>query len=136
MSSSKEDLDTRLHAKFCIFLDAIRLFFKLNNYKGCVPIFHSFEGLIKQLGNKAQLTGAGQGFGIESLPIDTRVLYYYFKGRFHLYNDQLDAAKHHLRQALSLIEPNESLYTNEVNTQMILRFLVPVEMIGGRMPTE
>lgn len=43
LNSQKPGPDSRSFAKFYMFVRIIRLWFKLNNFKLCKPIFQQFE---------------------------------------------------------------------------------------------
>ena len=55
----------------------------------------------------------------------------YYKGRFHMYNNDLPRARKQLQRAYSLCH-REYLE----NKQRILRYLIPIEMISGKFPSE
>ncbi len=67
----------------------VRLWFKLSNYKNCKAIFETFE---KQLNDEG-------GISFENLPIDLRIVFCYYRGRYHLYNNESDKALTNLEAA-------------------------------------
>lgn len=69
-------------------------------------------------------------FTIDQLPLNLRTIFAYFRGRYHLYNNEMDIARQQLRKALSLSQSKEedSMLDDDVNRQKILVFLIPAEM--------
>lgn len=64
------------------------------------------------------------------MPKAWRVNVCYFKGRYHMYNNNFNEARTELNEALSLCHKD---YLQ--NQQRILKYLIPVEMNKGNYPT-
>jgi len=122
LKTQKQGLDSRKFAQFYIHVRIVRLYFKLNNYKLCKAIFETFEQSLTRIGAE-----------ISQLPSELTVVFCFFKGRYHLYNNEMQKARLHLRSALQISQENgESL----PNQQKILRFLIPAEMQTGKFPSD
>lgn len=65
------------------------------------------------------------------MPKSWRVNVSYYKGRYYMYNNNFEAARVELNNALSLCHGS---YLQ--NKQRILKYLIPVEMNKGNYPTE
>lgn len=59
-------------------------------------------------------------------------IFFYFKGRYHLYNNEYQSARINLRMAHTLAVNTQ----NQKNVQKILRYLIPAEMQVGKFPTK
>ena len=77
LRSSKTGSDSRKYAQFFIQVRIVRVWFKLYNYKLCNAIFQTFEQTLNRLEMKW-----------DQLPITLTAVFFYFKGRYHLYNNE------------------------------------------------
>lgn len=64
------------------------------------------------------------------MPKSWRVNVAYYKGRYHMYNNDFKQARDELNSALQLCH-NQAIR----NMQRILKYLIPVEMIKGNYPS-
>ena len=88
LKTSKSDLDSRKLAQFYLHVRIIRLWFKLKNYKLCKSIFDTFEQSLTRMSCE-----------VADLPETLTSVFLYFKGRYHLYNNEMSKALLHLRSA-------------------------------------
>ena len=65
------------------------------------------------------------------MPKSWRVNVAYYKGRFHMYNNNFEGARVELNLALSLCHKDHI-----INKQRILKYLIPIEMNKGNYPSE
>lgn len=70
---------------------------------------------------------------ITSLPANLVCVFCYFKGRYHLYNNEMTKARLNLRTAMQLAVQSKEA---EVNLTQIMRFLIPAEMLIGTFPSD
>ena len=68
---------------------------------------------------------------LTTLPKNWQVQVAYYQGRYHVYNNSFDKARMELRRAFSLCHRD-----NMQNKQRILRYLIPVEMLAGKFPSQ
>ena len=46
----------------------------------------------------------GEEFGFDCLPLGLRITYGYFKGRYHMYNNEYAAAREYLKNSFTLCD--------------------------------
>lgn len=83
-------VDTRKLGANFLALQIIKVQFALNKFKSCDRFFNFFEN------NK------NEGIDASLMPKSWRVNVCYYKGRFHMYNNNFELARVELNQALSL----------------------------------
>ena len=119
---TKSPPDYRKFASYYLTLHFIRLQFALNNFKFCDPHFKFLERV--------------DASEIELLPKAWHVQVSYYKGRYHLYNNDFVSARVELLKAFGMASSDSNEPVHFSNKQRILRYLVPVEMINGRFPSK
>ena len=67
------------------------------------------------------------------LPKAWHVQVAYYKGRYHMYNNDFLRARQELLRAFGMAN---SAQDHVDNKQRILRYLLPIEMINGRFPSQ
>jgi len=97
----------------------------LSNYKNCKAIFETFEKDLNEEG----------GISFDNLPIDLRIVFCYYRGRYHLYNNESDKALTNLHAAYQLLIQSKKESAQNINARKILKFLIPVKMLKGEFPT-
>ena len=73
---------------------------------------------------------------IDLLPKAWHVQVSYYKGRYHMYNNDFVGARVELLKAFGMASSDTNEPVHFSNKQRILRYLVPVEMINGRFPSK
>jgi nuclear mRNA export protein PCID2/THP1 len=73
------------------------------------------------------------GLEISELPANLVCVFCYFKGRYHLYNNEMTKARLNLRTAMQLAVQTKE---GDVNLTQIMRFLIPAEMQIGSFPSD
>lgn len=106
---TKSPPDYRKFASFYLTLHFIRVQFSLNNFKFCEAHFRYIERVDTQ--------------EINMLPKAWHVQVAYYKGRFHMYNNDFTRARDELLNAFGMASREEQHVTNK---QRILRYLIPV----------
>lgn len=119
IQGTKPSPDYRKFASFYLTLQSIRVQFSLNNFKFCEAHFNFIDRVDEQ--------------EIEMLPKAWHVQVSYYKGRQHMYNNDFVRARHELQKAFGMTSKAPE---HIVNKQRILRYLIPVEMINGRFPSQ
>ena len=76
----------------------MRVWFKLYNYKLCNAIFQTFEQTL----NRLEIMW-------EELPVTLTTVFFYFKGRYHLYNNEYQQARINLQMALQLCQKGKNV---------------------------
>ncbi|KAK8811653.1 hypothetical protein WA556_000592, partial [Blastocystis sp. ATCC 50177/Nand II] len=94
-----------------------KILFAQSNIRLCQDIYESYRDRIA-----AELQQA---------PASQACTFYYYCGRLRLYEDDYHGARDALTRALSLCDPNAPH-----NLQMVLFFLIPVNMLFGRLPSQ
>ena len=100
-------------------LHFIRVQFALNNFKFCQAHFQFIERVDSQ--------------EIEMLPKAWHVQVAYYRGRYHMYNNDFMRARQELLKAFGMANRQGEFVDNK---QRILRYLIPIEMIHGRFPSQ
>ena len=116
---TKSPPDYRKFASFYLTLHFIRVQFSLNNFKFCDAHFKIIERVDAQ--------------EIAMLPKAWHVQVSYYKGRYHMYNNDFGRALQELLDAFGMAC---SLPQYVENKQRILRYLIPVQMINGSFPSQ
>lgn len=109
--------DNRRFAAYFLALRILRVQFSLNNYNFCHGHF-SFIDRAEQV-------------EINMLPKGWHVGVHYYRGRYHMYNNDFTAAKKQLKKAFQMC--HKGYFQNK---QRILRYLIPIEMTSGNFPTQ
>ena len=115
---TKSPPDYRKFASFYLTLHFIRVHFALNNFKFCDAHFKFIERVDVQ--------------EINMLPKAWHVQVSYYKGRYHMYNNDFVRARQELLKAFGMASRQREHVDNK---QRILRYLIPVEMTNGRFPS-
>lgn len=118
-SGNQSDVDTRKLGANFLALQIIRVQFALNKFKSCDRFFNFFD------------KNQQEGILLTMMPKSWRVNVAYYKGRYHMYNNNFQLARTELNSALDLCHKD---YLK--NKQRILKYLIPVEMNKGIYPTE
>ena len=74
----------------------VHLWFKLGQFKFCELIFSRFLSHLRKKVNEHFHEVSGDDFDgdpFELLPCNIRVLFFYYQGRFHLYNNENEKAR-------------------------------------------
>jgi len=116
---TKAPPDYRKFASFYLTLHFIRVQFALNNFKFCDAHFKFIERVDAQ--------------EINMLPKAWHVQVSYYKGRYHMYNNDFARAREELLKAFGLASRQEE---HRGNKQRILRYLIPVQVTNGRFPAQ
>lgn len=106
---TKTPPDYRKFASFYLTLHFIRVQFSLNNFKFCDAHFKFIERVDVQ--------------EINMLPKAWHVQVSYYKGRYHMYNNNFTQAREELLKAFGMASNDRN---NIDNKQRILRYLIPV----------
>ncbi|XXG57070.1 hypothetical protein AAC387_Pa03g4317 [Persea americana] len=94
-----------------------KVYFKLGTVHLCRSVIRSIE--------------TARIFDFEEFPIRDKVTYMYYTGRLEVFNENFLAADQKLTYALKHCSPQ-----SEANIRMILKYLVPVKLSIGILPTE
>ena len=74
----------------------------------------------------------------ESIPSHLQVQFWYYKGRYHLYNNQAYEERNNLKMSYNVYHQHKDIFDQEndepCNLRHILRFLIPAEMLVGKFP--
>jgi hypothetical protein len=116
-SSAKQSNDNRKQSSFFCVLHMIRASFMINQFYLCERFFKLFDR-------------PPEGVDLKELPKSWQVQAAFYQGRYHMYNNSFDKARHELRKAFSLCHRD-----HHENKQRIMRYLVPVEMLVGKFPS-
>ena len=103
---------------FCV-LHMIRASFMINQFFLSTRFFKLID------------SAKSDGVDLGSMPKSWQVQVAYYQGRYHMYNNDFEKARAELRRAFQLCYKD-----NFHNKQRILRYLVPVEMLIGRFPSQ
>ena len=106
---TKSPPDYRKFASFYLTLHFIRVLFSTNNFKFCDAHFKFLERVDAQ--------------EIEMLPKAWHVQVSYYKGRYHMYNNDFIRARAELLKAFGMANSSREHIDNK---QRILRYLIPV----------
>ncbi|KAH6779074.1 proteasome family protein [Perilla frutescens var. hirtella] len=93
-----------------------KIYFKLGTVNLCRSVIRSIE--------------TARIFDFEEFPVRDKVTYMYYTGRLEVYNENFPAADHKLSYALTHCSTKK-----EANIRMILKYLVPVKLSIGILPT-
>mmetsp|Transcript_4672 Transcript_4672/g.7943 ORF Transcript_4672/g.7943 Transcript_4672/m.7943 type:complete len:405 (-) Transcript_4672:284-1498(-) len=138
LKSQRKGADSREYSQYFIRLRMIRLWFKLGNYKYSKLIFQEFESNLERMVEE-QLGRAPTNINcFEILPLNLRILFHYYKGRFHLYNNEDDQSRACLKEAFDLMQRSSEaeVKTVAISLKQIVRYLVPSEMLIGIFPSK
>ncbi|KAJ3677459.1 hypothetical protein LUZ60_003183 [Juncus effusus] len=91
-----------------------KIYFKLGTVHLCTSVIRSTE----------------KTFDFEEFPANDRVTYMYYTGRLEVFNENFLAAEQKLTYALAYSDP-----LNKSNMRMILKYLIPVKLSMGILPT-
>ncbi|WCJ42670.1 PCI domain-containing protein 2 [Euphorbia peplus] len=94
-----------------------KIYFKLGTVHLCRSIIRSIE--------------TARIFDFEEFPKRDKVTYMYYTGRLEVFNENFLAADNKLSYALKHCDPY-----NEANIRMILKYLIPVKLSIGILPTD
>ncbi|EEF48057.1 enhanced ethylene response protein 5 [Ricinus communis] len=94
-----------------------KIYFKLGTVHLCRSVIRSIE--------------TARIFDFEEFPKRDKVTYMYYTGRLEVFNENFPAADHKLSYALIHCDPQ-----NEVNIRMILKYLIPVKLSIGILPSD
>jgi hypothetical protein len=94
--------------------------FKLNNFKGCARFFKWIDDVSSR-----------EGYSLDMFPMEMRVRLAYYRGRYHLYNNEFPQSRMFLKFAF---ENCHKEYKK--NKRMILKYLIPVEMNFFNFPSK
>ncbi|XP_076904122.1 enhanced ethylene response protein 5-like [Bidens hawaiensis] len=94
-----------------------KVYFKLGTVHLCRSVIRSIE--------------TARIFDFEEFPVRDKVTYMYYTGRLEVLNENFPAADHKLSYALKHCDPQ-----SEANIRMILKYLVPVKLSIGILPTK
>ncbi|XP_050216472.1 enhanced ethylene response protein 5 [Mercurialis annua] len=94
-----------------------KVYFKLGTVHLCRSVIRSIE--------------TARIFDFEEFPKRDKVTYMYYTGRLEVFNENFPAADHKLSYALMHCDPQ-----NEANMRMILKYLIPVKLSLGILPSD
>lgn len=97
----------------------LKIQFRLNNFKTCHRFFKWID------------TNTKEGYMLSDFPQSYLVTLSYYRGRYHLYNNELKEARTELRQAYLCCHKNYGM-----NKKKILKYLIPVEMNLFNFPSK
>jgi hypothetical protein len=69
--------DTRKYSAHFLITRTLRVLFKLNNFKGCARFFKWIDDVSSR-----------EGYTLDMFPMEMRVRLAYYRGRYHLYNNE------------------------------------------------
>lgn len=93
-----------------------KTYFKLGTVHLCRSVIRSIE--------------TARIFDFEEFPVRDKVTYMYYTGRLEVYNEHFPAADHKLSYALTHCDARK-----EANIRMILKYLIPVKLSIGILPS-
>lgn len=90
------------------------LYFRINNFQQCMHLFNVIQADLDNI--------------LGSIRLRERLSFHYYIARMYLFLDQLPSVVDHLQMALSVARTRR-------NRVKILRFLIPVQILSGVLPT-
>lgn len=112
-----EGQEQRKLAAVAIGTVLMKAYFTLNTINNCRNIIKAIEG---------------PGYNLfDSLPAAHRVAYKYYTGRMAIYDDNYQKAADDLQYAFKFCHVNA-----QSNIRKILRYLIPIKMLRGELPSE
>ena len=103
-----------INSTILVLNNLLALYFRINNFQQCMYLFRVIQADLDSI--------------LSSIRLRERLSFHYYIARMYLFLDQLPSVVSHLQMALSVARTRR-------NRVKILRFLIPVQILSGVLPT-